>query len=89
MKSPGISPYTSPGWMRPWPGARFIGGTALWFAEHPDARTVCVTGTKGKSSVTAMIAHLLRAAGRRMALAGNIGLPLLELLDVAPRRTTG
>jgi UDP-N-acetylmuramoylalanine--D-glutamate ligase len=30
------------------------------------------------------IAHLLRSAGRRTALAGNIGLPLLELLDVDP-----
>ncbi len=60
---------------------RFTSASALWFAEHPDARTICVTGTKGKSTVTALIAHLLRAGGRRVALAGNIGLPLLELLD--------
>ena len=48
---------------------------------RPDARTLCVTGTKGKSTTTALLAHLLRAGGHRTALAGNIGLPLLELLD--------
>lgn len=84
IKSPGISPYTSPAVDAALHGTQFIGGTALWFAEHPLERTVCVTGTKGKSTVTALIAHLLRSAGRRTALAGNIGLPLLELLDVEP-----
>lgn len=84
IKSPGISPYTSPAADAALHGTLFIGGTALWFGEHPGERTVCVTGTKGKSTVTALIAHLLRAAGRRTALAGNIGLPLLELLDVEP-----
>lgn len=84
VKSPGISPYTSPAVDAALHGTQFVGGTGLWFAENPYERTVCVTGTKGKSTVTALIAHLLRAAGRRTALAGNIGLPLLELLDVEP-----
>ena len=84
IKSPGISPYTSPAVDAALHGTVFIGGTGLWFAENPYERTVCVTGTKGKSTVSALIAHLLRAAGRRTALAGNIGLPLLELLDVEP-----
>lgn len=84
IKSPGISLYTSPVVDAQLHGTKFIGGTALWFAENPGERTVCVTGTKGKSTVTALIAHLLRSAGRRTALAGNIGLPLLELLDVEP-----
>jgi UDP-N-acetylmuramoylalanine--D-glutamate ligase len=85
IKSPGISPYTSPAADAAMLGARFIGGTALWFGEHgADARAICVTGTKGKSTTTAMVAHLLRAGGHRTALAGNIGLPLLELLDPVP-----
>ena len=62
-------------------GTRFTSATALWFAENPDARVIAVTGTKGKSTTSALIAHLLRGLGRRTALAGNIGLPLLELLD--------
>jgi len=81
VKSPGISPYREEAVQAAARGTRFIGGTALWFAEHPEARTVCVTGTKGKSTTTALLAHLLRAGGHVTALAGNIGLPLLELLD--------
>ena len=84
IKSPGISPYRDEARAAAGQGTRFIGGTTLWFAEHPDARTVCVTGTKGKSTTTSLLAHLLRAGGHVTALAGNIGLPLLELLD-APR----
>jgi len=81
VKSPGISPYRPEALIAAHEGTRFIGGTALWFAERPDARTICVTGTKGKSTTTALLAHLLRAGGHRTALCGNIGLPLLELLD--------
>jgi len=81
IKSPGISPYSADVEQAIACGMRLIGGSALWFAEHPDARTICVTGTKGKSTTTALIAHLLRAGGHRTALAGNIGMPLLELLD--------
>ena len=81
VKSPGISPYRGPVPEAQAAGVRFVSGSALWFAEHPRARTIAVTGTKGKSTTAALIAHLLRAAGQRVALCGNIGLPLLELLD--------
>lgn len=88
VKSPGISPYRPEARAAAHAGTAFIGGTALWFAGRaaPDgvARGVaCVTGTKGKSTTTALLAHLLRAGGVRTALAGNIGLPLLELGDAA------
>ncbi|MBN7137520.1 UDP-N-acetylmuramoylalanine--D-glutamate ligase [Lysobacter enzymogenes] len=85
VKSPGISPYRAEALAAVEQGARLIGGTALWFGEHAaqrgGGRTVCVTGTKGKSTTTSLLAHLLRAGGHRTALAGNIGLPLLETLD--------
>ncbi|MDQ3039410.1 MAG: Mur ligase family protein, partial [Pseudomonadota bacterium] len=86
VKSPGISPYGPEVLAAAAQGTRFIGGTALWFAEHAgdDATAtdvMCVTGTKGKSTTSALLAHLLRSAGMRTALAGNIGVPLLELLD--------
>lgn len=84
VKSPGISPNTPEALLAAGQGTRFIGGTALWFGEHAGdgtmARTICVTGTKGKSTTSSLLAHLLRAAGLRTALAGNIGVPLLELL---------
>ena len=86
IKSPGISPYRDDVRAARARGTRFVGGTALWFAAQAasnggSARTLCVTGTKGKSTTTALLAHLLRAGGHRVALAGNIGLPLLELPD--------
>ncbi len=81
IKSPGVSAYKSPVPEAIAAGVRFTSGSALWFAEHPQARTICVTGTKGKSTVVALIAHLLRKNGLCIALAGNIGQPLLELLD--------
>ena len=89
IKSPGISPYSPDAQAALAAGSQLIGGSSLWFAAHADADgvladTVCVTGTKGKSTTTALLAHLLRAGGHRTALAGNIGLPLLELLDPQP-----
>lgn len=89
IKSPGISPYRPEAQAAAANGTRFIGGTALWFGEHAlaDGRvpaTICVTGTKGKSTTTALLAHLLRAGGQRTALVGNIGLPLLEVLAPEP-----
>lgn len=84
IKSPGISPYHGAAAQALARGVCFTSGTALWFGENPAARTLCITGTKGKSTTTALIAHLLRAGGTRTALAGNIGMPLLELLDADP-----
>ncbi|WP_140910103.1 UDP-N-acetylmuramoyl-L-alanine--D-glutamate ligase [Cognatiluteimonas lumbrici] len=85
VKSPGISPYGPEAVAAASRGTRFIGGTALWFGERAGADgivpgSICVTGTKGKSTTTALLAQLLRAGGHRTALAGNIGMPLLELL---------
>ncbi|MBJ6982575.1 UDP-N-acetylmuramoyl-L-alanine--D-glutamate ligase [Luteimonas sp. MC1572] len=86
VKSPGISPYRPEALVAAHAGTAFIGGTTLWFGEQAGASGIargvaCVTGTKGKSTTTALLAHLLRAGGTRTALAGNIGVPLLELLD--------
>ncbi|MBB6186344.1 UDP-N-acetylmuramoyl-L-alanine--D-glutamate ligase [Rhodanobacter sp. MP7CTX1] len=86
IKSPGISAYKPALMAAAKQGTRFTSGTALWFGEHglgsgTQAQVIAVTGTKGKSTTSALIAHLARALGVRTALAGNIGLPLLELLD--------
>lgn len=83
VKSPGISAYTPALLAAQAQGTRFTSGTALWFAENPGERVIAVTGTKGKSTTSAMIAHLARSLGVHTALAGNIGLPMLELLEQA------
>ena len=79
VKSPGISAYKPALLAAQTQGTVFTSGTALWFGENPDARVIAVTGTKGKSTTSALIAHLARSLRVRTALAGNIGLPLLEL----------
>jgi len=86
IKSPGISAYAPEALFAQEYGTQIIGGTRLWFGEQSLvdgylANTVCITGTKGKSTTCALLAHLLRSGGYRTALAGNIGLPLLEILD--------
>jgi UDP-N-acetylmuramoylalanine--D-glutamate ligase len=49
------------------------------------APIIAVTGTKGKSTTTALIGHLLRACGLTVRVGGNIGNPLIkEVLDAGP-----
>ena len=43
-------------------------------------KVVAITGSNGKSTVTAMTGEILRAAGRRTVVAGNIGTPVLDAL---------
>ena len=62
--------------------------TALWLAEHGPRGVLAVSGTKGKSTTAALTAHLARAGGVTTALAGNIGVPALDLLDAEPSRLT-
>ncbi len=53
----------------------------------PKAPFVAITGTNGKSTTTALIDHLLRAAGRDSQMGGNIGRAVLSLDPLAPERT--
>jgi UDP-N-acetylmuramoyl-L-alanine---L-glutamate ligase len=80
VKSPGVSPYHG---RLAELGAHSIitGGTALWFAETGGARAIGVTGSKGKSTTTSLIAHLLSALNIPNVLAGNVGRALLDVLD--------
>ena len=56
---------------------------SIWFSERPDLPVVGITGSKGKSTTASLLAHQLSAAGRKVLLAGNIGVPLLSHLDTA------
>lgn len=55
---------------------------ALAKAQHA-SRVLAITGSNGKSTVTALTGHLCRVAGRRTVVAGNIGLPVLDALAEA------
>lgn len=51
--------------------------------EQNTARVVAITGSNGKSTVTALVAEMARAAGINVAVGANFGTPALELLDNA------
>lgn len=78
--SPGIAPH-HPAWREAVQrGLKVTSGTQLWFDSAVGGTTVVVTGTKGKSTTAAALAHVLSNAGAgAVTLAGNIGTPLLEL----------
>ncbi len=78
IKSPGISPYRNEVKTAIEAGVELTSGTNLWFAQYPQENTICITGTKGKSTTSAILSHLLRALGKSTELAGNIGIPLME-----------
>lgn len=80
VRSPGVSIYRTEIKELRRRGRPVTTATALWLEEHGTARVVGVTGTKGKSTTAAVMAHLARAAGCTVSLAGNIGLPALDLL---------
>ncbi|MDE0809818.1 MAG: UDP-N-acetylmuramoyl-L-alanine--D-glutamate ligase [Alphaproteobacteria bacterium] len=80
--SPGI-PHTHPA---PHPvvdraraaGVPIIGDIELLLRACPDARVIGITGTNGKSTTTALIGHILTAAGLPVEVGGNIGRSALE-----------
>jgi UDP-N-acetylmuramoylalanine--D-glutamate ligase len=78
--SPGISRYRPEVVAAERRGTRVTNGTALFLSEHAD-RTIAVTGSKGKSTVTRLAAHLLAGLGRDVVAAGNVGTSLLDLAD--------
>lgn len=51
------------------------------FARATAAEVVAITGSNGKSTVTTLVGDMAKAAGRRVAVGGNIGIPALDLLD--------
>ncbi|HSX76645.1 MAG TPA: UDP-N-acetylmuramoyl-L-alanine--D-glutamate ligase [Shinella sp.] len=64
-------------------GVEIIGDVELFARERrahaPDCPFVAITGTNGKSTTTALIAHILKSSGRDTQLGGNIGTAVLTL----------
>lgn len=71
-------------------GVEVIGDVELFCRERrlhaPDALFVAITGTNGKSTTTALIAHLMREAGFDTQMGGNIGTAILSLQPPAAGR---
>ncbi|MCC6928557.1 MAG: UDP-N-acetylmuramoyl-L-alanine--D-glutamate ligase [Gemmatimonadaceae bacterium] len=85
IASPGVPPTAPPLVAARSAGVPIISEVELALAAMPGLRYVAVTGTNGKSTVTALVAHLLRSVGVSVEAAGNIGTPLSEVaLRAAP-----
>lgn len=59
-------------------GAEVLGDVELFARTRPAGALVAVTGTNGKSTTTALIAHALNTLGRPAQAGANLGLPVLE-----------
>ena len=71
-------------------GVEVIGDIELFCRERAVSGQHCpviaITGTNGKSTTTALSAHLIGSAGRDAQMGGNIGVPVLALAPFAPNR---
>ena len=80
FKSPGISLYH--------PAIKNAPNTIISSSSNlalslikKDVFKIGITGTKGKSTTSSLMAHLLKKLGKKVALGGNIGVPLIDLVD--------
>ena len=74
VRTPAVNPKDLPF------GANITSVSRLFFENSP-AKIIGVTGSKGKGTTASFIAEILRAAGIKTHLVGNIGLPALDLLS--------
>jgi len=77
--SPGI-PLTHPA-IAVLAGKVPVRGDVDVFSEQAKAPVVAITGSNGKSTVTTMVGEMAKACGLNVAVGGNLGTPVLDLLD--------
>lgn len=78
--SPGVS-ITLPALQRAHDkGISLIGDIQL-FVRYAQAPIIAITGSNAKSTVTTLVGEMARAAGKNVAVGGNLGTPVLELLS--------
>ena len=78
--SPGV-PLSDPALQQARDNGVEITGDIDLFAHEVDAPVVAITGSNGKSTVTTLLALMANRAGVDAAAGGNIGLPVLDLLN--------
>ena len=62
-------------------GSKLTSHSQIFLSNYPRERVIGVTGTKGKSTTSSLIHHILECAGIPAVLVGNIGLPPLARID--------
>ena len=61
-------------------GVEITSQTDLFLSQF-HAQTIGISGTKGKSTTTSLIYHLLKSSGRDAILTGNIGIPCFDIME--------
>ncbi|HEX9565955.1 MAG TPA: UDP-N-acetylmuramoyl-L-alanine--D-glutamate ligase [Gemmatimonadaceae bacterium] len=85
VTSPGIEPDAAPLVAARSAGVPVVSEVELALQALTGVKTIAVTGTNGKTTVTSIIGHLLRSLGHDVEVAGNIGRPLSDVaLRVTP-----
>jgi UDP-N-acetylmuramoylalanine--D-glutamate ligase len=79
VASPGVPPSAAPLQRAREAGLPIISEIEVALHAIAALRYIAITGTNGKSTVTALTAHLLRGLGLDAVAAGNIGMPLSEV----------
>ncbi len=79
IASPGVPPDAPPLSTARDVGVEILAELDLAAMFLQDTQLIVVTGTNGKTTTTALLAHILAAAGGQELAAGNIGLPLIEV----------
>lgn len=77
--SPGVPPEAAPLVAAREAGVAIVGEVEVALHALRGVRYIAVTGTNGKSTVTALIAHLLQSLGHKAVAAGNIGRALSDV----------
>jgi len=78
--SPGVALTESAIQLAMHKGVEVIGDIEL-FAREVKAPVIAITGSNGKSTVTTLVGEMARQASIKVAVGGNIGVPVLDLLD--------
>ncbi len=82
VKSPGVSLYRPEITKAKEQRIVVTSGTNLFMSNKNLAtKVLAVTGTKGKSTTSSLLAHTLKTYGFKVCLGGNIGVPLIDFVD--------
>ena len=85
IRSPGGSIYKKELQQALAKGIKITSCSDLFLSEmrtnHKKTKVIGISGSKGKSTSSSMLYHMLKKMGKKVSLGGNIGKPLIEIID--------
>jgi UDP-N-acetylmuramoylalanine--D-glutamate ligase len=89
VRSPGVKYFSKEIQKAKKSGVIITSATKLFFeyAKKKTKNIIGVTGTKGKGTTSTLITKILKASGKKVFIAGNIGSPALDFIDKIDEKT--